>query len=163
MFKVSGRMFKVPRLLSTGAFFLLLSCSTHPIEQQGAYLFPRAKQKHSVVAYGPTGTLTSRSINFLIIEEAKAKLTSLAPTSQTMMKATMYPAAPAEIHSLNPIMEKQRPIVVELLKRLSKLLWIKTGEVPSDIQVVEAFSDGSARILEWKISNQRIRIEVELL
>jgi len=155
-------MFKfVPSFLIL-AFFTTISCSTLP-QDQSAYLFPRGKQKHSVVAYGPTGTLTSKSLNFLVLDETQAKLTSLAPTSHTMMKATLHRDAPAELHVLNPVMEKQRPIVVELLKRLSKLLWIKAGEVPSDVHVLEYFSDGSARILEWKISSQNIRIEVERL
>ncbi len=150
------------KYFSSLSFLMLLNCSSHP-QNKGPYVFARGKQKHIVVAYGPTGSITSRSLNFLIIDEVQAKLSSLAPTSHTLMKATLYREAPAVIHSLNPLMDKQRPLVEELLKRLSKILWIKTGELPSNIKVLESFADGSARVLEWKISNQRINIEVEQL
>lgn len=142
--------------------FVLTSCSTRS-QDATQFLFPQAKQKHIVAAYGSKGELNSRSENYLILDGEMAKLTSLSPGSLTMIKATLHREAPADLLFLSPHLEKQRPLIQELLKRLSKLLWITSGKVPSDVKVLEKFEDGAARILEWRIRDQRILIEVVLI
>ena len=138
---------------------LLVSCAS--VDDSSPYLFSRGKQRHDVFAYGPDGELNSSSSNYLVLGEETAQVTSVAAASMSMMKANLTKGHAPELLYLNPALEKQRPIVKELLKRLSKLLWTKRGSLPGDIRVLSTFEDGSVRDLEWIISKQKIVIHVE--
>lgn len=145
------------RLLSA-VFFA--SCASTP---SGPYLFPRAKQKHEVKVYGPQGELHAQSLNFLVVDENEARVTSLTPASLTAMKAVIYKNKKAELIYLSPLLEEQRSLVEALLKKLSRLLWLRQSQVSSELSVLKANEDGSLRELEWKIAQQKIVIKVETL
>lgn len=145
------------RLLS---LFLLVSCAS---KDGGAYLFPRTRQKHDVKVYGPAGELNAHSLNFLMIDESQARVTSLTPASLTAMKAIVYKNKKAELLYLSPLLEEQRAIVNALLRELSRLLWARSSRVPSGLKIININADGTVKELEWNIAKQRVVIKVEIL
>jgi len=138
--------------------FFALSCATAP---QGAYLFPRGKQKHEVHVYSKDGTENFSSQSFLVIDEKEARITALSPVALTMMKAELHKGQAPIINYLNPALAKHKGNIELFLKKLSHLLWIRQGNLSSEMKVIDLQSDGTAKDIEWKFANQKILIRIE--
>ena len=151
-------------LLLKGFFLILfgVSCSSFSeknAEEQG-YLFDQGRQKHTVSVYDKKSKLISQSVNIVELGEKKATLTTLSPAFTTLMRATLFPNKPGRIDFLGASLEDRKKIVIALLKKLSDLLWIKRGQLGSDVKVLAVSSQGSLRKLEWKLGDSKIFIEV---